>query len=43
VQNPADNWPLYSCIAVAIGLLIHFISMLMRFIKRTSAKAASAA
>ena len=43
VQNPADQWPLYSCIAVAIGLLIHFISMLSRFIKRTSAKAASAA
>ncbi|MDB6138300.1 MAG: hypothetical protein JWO94_1372 [Verrucomicrobiaceae bacterium] len=42
VQNPADNWPLYSCIAVAIGLLIHFISMLARFVKRTSAKAASA-
>ncbi len=43
VQNPADNWPLYSCIAVAIGLLIHFISMLARFIKRTSPKASSAA
>lgn len=43
VQNPADNWPLYSCIAVAIGLLIHFISMLARFIHRTSGRTASAA
>ncbi len=35
VQNPSDQWPLYSCIAVAIGLLIHFISMLARFLSRT--------
>ena len=41
VQNPSDNWPLYSCIAVAIGLLIHFVSMLARFIGRSNtAKAA---
>ena len=30
VSNPADQWPLYSCIAVAVGLLIHFAMMLAR-------------
>ncbi len=34
-QNPSDHWPLWSCVAAAIGLLIHFISMLVRFMKRT--------
>ncbi len=32
VSNPADQWPLYSCIAVAIGLLIHFAMMLARYL-----------
>jgi hypothetical protein len=30
VSNPADQWPLWSCIAVAIGLLLHFSMMLAR-------------
>ena len=30
VSNPADQWPLYSCILVAIGLLIHFAMLLAR-------------
>ena len=41
VQNPSDQWPLYACIAVAIGLLIHFISMLRRFMKRTAKHSAA--
>jgi hypothetical protein len=24
VRNPADNWPLYSCIVIAAGLMLHF-------------------
>ena len=42
-QNPSDHWPLWSCIAAAIGLLIHFISMLGRFMKRSSKTAAQPA
>ncbi|MBL9117305.1 MAG: cytochrome c biogenesis protein ResB [Verrucomicrobiaceae bacterium] len=30
VSNPADQWPLWSCIAVAFGLLLHFSMMLAR-------------
>jgi hypothetical protein len=33
VENPADHWPLISCIIVAEGLLLHFLMMLARFIK----------
>lgn len=38
-QNPSDHWPLWSCVAAAIGLLIHFVSMLGRFMKRSKAPA----
>jgi hypothetical protein len=34
VNNPSDNWPLYSLIAAGSGILIHFIWSLVRFIKR---------
>jgi len=33
VENPADHWPLISCIIVAIGLLIHFVMMLAKAMK----------
>jgi len=33
VENPADHWPLISCIIVAEGLLLHFLMMLARFVK----------
>lgn len=33
-KNPSDQWPKWSCIMVAIGLLIHFIMHLGRFLKR---------
>ncbi|WP_395753669.1 cytochrome c biogenesis protein ResB [Prosthecobacter sp.] len=33
VENPADHWPLISCIIVAEGLLLHFLMMLSRFLK----------
>ena len=29
VNNPTDHWPLYSCIIVAVGLLIHFFQRLL--------------
>lgn len=42
-QNPSDHWPLWSCVAASIGLLIHFISMLGRFMKRSGKSAPSPA
>ena len=34
VRNPADQWPLYACIVIAIGLCWHFGDMLIRYIRR---------
>jgi hypothetical protein len=31
VRNPSDHWPLISCIAAGIGMLIHFVWSLVRF------------
>lgn len=28
VKNPADHWPLYACIVVGLGMLIHFFQRL---------------
>ncbi len=33
VRNPADQWPLYSCIIIGIGMVIHFLQKLTRYIK----------
>lgn len=38
VSNPSDQWPLWSCVAVSVGLLIHFVAMLGRYVKRTHKK-----
>lgn len=35
VTNPSDQWPLWSCVAVAIGLVIHFLMHLVRFLSRS--------
>ena len=34
VKNPSDQWPLWSCVAVSIGLIIHFVMHLVRFLSR---------
>ena len=34
VQNPSDHWPLISCITAGIGLLIHMVWQLTRFLRR---------
>lgn len=34
VRNPSDQWPLVSCVIIAVGLLIHFLMMLWRYIVR---------
>lgn len=33
VRNPADQYPLYACIIIAIGLLLHFTRKLLRFVR----------
>jgi hypothetical protein len=33
VKNPADQWPLYSCIIITIGLTIHFVGKLGKYIR----------
>ncbi len=33
-SNPSDQWPLWSCVAVGFGLLLHFVMSLTRFLKR---------
>lgn len=36
VKNPADQWPLVSCLVIAAGLLFHFGRMLVRHVRRES-------
>ena len=36
VDNPSDMWPLYSCIMVGVGLLIHFFQKLVGHLTRTA-------
>lgn len=33
VKNPADRWPLYSCIVITIGLLVHFTAKLAKYLR----------
>ncbi len=39
VRNRADHWPEYSCWIIAVGLLIHFIKKLWKYIQVEVAKA----
>ncbi len=36
VRNPADQWPLYACIIIGVGMLIHFVQKLTRYLKSES-------
>lgn len=33
VRNPSDQWPLYACIVIAIGMLMHFGRKLFRHVR----------
>lgn len=33
VNNPADQWPLYSCLVISAGLLIHFLQKLFSYLR----------
>jgi len=37
VENPADQWPLWSLLAVSLGLLIHMTGQLRRFLSKNRA------
>ena len=41
VNNPADQWPLYSCIVIAVGLLIHFLQKLFSYLRAENRRRAS--
>lgn len=40
VRNPADQYPLWACIVIAIGLLLHFGMKLNRYIRSASRETA---
>jgi hypothetical protein len=33
VRNPADSWPLWACVVIGIGLLMHFTQKLTRHVR----------
>ena len=39
VNNPSDQWPLYSCIVIAAGMLLHFTRKLVRHVRLEGSKA----
>ncbi|NIA15974.1 MAG: hypothetical protein GWP08_18070 [Nitrospiraceae bacterium] len=43
VRNPAEQFPLYACLIVTLGMTIHFAQKLLRYLRRVSGETASAA
>lgn len=41
VNNPADQWPLYACIVITLGMSLHFVQRLYFYLKRQNRKAAA--
>ena len=41
VNNPADQWPLYACCVISLGLLIHFGQKMLAYIKRENRRRAA--
>jgi len=42
-SNPAEQFPLYACIVITLGLIIHFGQRLLKYLRRESAAARTAA
>jgi len=38
VSNPSDQWPLYSCLVIALGMLLHFTRKLVRHVRLEGSK-----
>lgn len=43
VRNPSDQWPLYACLIIALGLIVHFGVKLSRWMKAERKRAMRAA
>lgn len=41
VKNPADQWPLYACIIISIGLALHFTLKLTRYVRAETRRTAA--
>jgi hypothetical protein len=41
VKNPSDQWPLWSCIVIGIGLVVHFGTKLLRYAQKQAARRTS--
>ncbi|MBI5093671.1 MAG: cytochrome c biogenesis protein ResB [Candidatus Hydrogenedentes bacterium] len=40
VRNPSDQWPLYSCIIITVGLVVHFTQKLLKYLRAESKRRA---
>jgi hypothetical protein len=40
VRNPADRYPLYACIVIATGLVLHFARRLVRHVRSQTPRTA---
>ncbi len=40
VRNPADQFPLYACVIITLGLVVHFSQRLTRYLRKESARQA---
>ena len=40
VRNPADHWPVAACAVISLGLLVHFLQKLLRWVRAQANKAA---
>jgi hypothetical protein len=38
VSNPSDQWPLWSCLVIAAGMLLHFTRKLVRYVRLEGSK-----
>ncbi len=38
VRNPADKYPVYACIIISVGLLVHFLQKLVKYIRTENLK-----
>jgi hypothetical protein len=36
VKNPAGNWPVYASAIISLGLLVHYLQVLLNYLKRRS-------
>ena len=41
VRNPADQWPKYACYVIGLGLTIHFLQSLMRYLRSENRRRAN--